>query len=561
MGKKTFDILRVCFIIYIALVVVSFLVVLLLCFNRTDFKPKQGFKNFEENWVDTTGEVVDLDELMYSTKLTKQLPQISMDCVLFFRCKNLNVAVYKDGELYRDYGEILMQESCGYKTPGTYFLSVPITRDDSYKTITLDISCPYEDSSSNIKGMYLGDSEDIYSQEIRNKIVGFCTCLLLVFLGIIFIAVSVPLNKYDTSVSSLANLGLFAVVVGVWAATETKLLQLLLGHTAIIHMVTGLTLLLIIPPLFMFFKNRYEGASKRVVTVVCVLTPISYFISIALHMSGYRDLHESIRIAHCMLGLGCVLTLFIALQGSRKRGFKDAAVIGLAGIAICSLIDIILYYFQVTTDSSTFVRFGVLFYVTFLGIQILGNYAKVYQQNKQNELIYRLAYEDLLTNLLNRNSFTDATKELNLNLSQHVGKIVAIFDVNCLKYINDTFGHSMGDSVIREGADLVRNTFGDIAKCYRIGGDEFAIICDTCDITEQEMERRHMQFSMFTQSRNANPPENKPYPLYVAFGYATITEEAESIKDILNLADQRMYADKKLLKERIKQETQIAVRE
>ena len=51
---------------------------------------------------------------------------------------------------------------------------------------------------------------------------------------------------------------------------------------------------------------------------------------------------------------------------------------------------------------------------------------------------------------------------------------VAVFDVNNLKYTNDTYGHAAGDRLIKDTADSVKDAFSAIGRCYRIGGDEFA---------------------------------------------------------------------------------------
>lgn len=275
-------------------------------------------------------------------------------------------------------------------------------------------------------------------------------------------------------------------------------------------------------------------------------------VSNILHFTGIKDFHETLWLAHICLGVCVVLTLRLAFVSAKEKRFKDSTFWGLVGIGICSGLDIILYYFQITSDNSMFVRLGALCYITFLGVQIMNEYLQTYQKNKQNELIYRLAYEDLLTEMYNRNSFMDDLKLINADIGQNKGRIIAVFDVNCLKYINDTFGHAMGDAVLKEGAALIKEKFGDIAKCYRTGGDEFAIISNGTAVSSAEIERRHMEFEIYTVERNKRNDPDKPYPLYVAFGYAVMTGEEQSAKNTLEIADSRMYANKTEIKEALK---------
>ena len=85
----------------------------------------------------------------------------------------------------------------------------------------------------------------------------------------------------------------------------------------------------------------------------------------------------------------------------------------------------------------------------------------------------RLSYHDTLTSFYNRNRYIADTDNLRETQSP-VG--IVYLDVNGLKDINDLRGHAFGDKVLVECARRMRETF-EGADFYRIGGDEFVIIC------------------------------------------------------------------------------------
>lgn len=58
-----------------------------------------------------------------------------------------------------------------------------------------------------------------------------------------------------------------------------------------------------------------------------------------------------------------------------------------------------------------------------------------------------------------------------------------LFDVDKFKHINDTYGHSIGDEVLIQVADALKQTFEQAGVCMRLGGDEFAVYAP--EITEQ----------------------------------------------------------------------------
>lgn len=92
----------------------------------------------------------------------------------------------------------------------------------------------------------------------------------------------------------------------------------------------------------------------------------------------------------------------------------------------------------------------------------------------QTALLERLSFEDTLSGLFNRNKFNTLLE--NGVIARGDGLGVACFDLNGLKEINDTAGHSAGDDLIRRASSQFRRFFP--ASSYRIGGDEFVVLED-----------------------------------------------------------------------------------
>ena len=144
------------------------------------------------------------------------------------------------------------------------------------------------------------------------------------------------------------------------------------------------------------------------------------------------------------------------------------------------------------------------------------------------ELDY-MSHYDVLTGVHNRNALLKKIAALE-SLEGSAGIVFA--DLNGLKQINDTFGHSVGDEALRDVANILCKHFGP-ANVYREGGDEFVVILPM--ISKMEFSRLQDQIRKNnTTSRGT----------VIALGFA-FEEDIHHIKDSIILADHRMYDDKK----------------
>lgn len=102
------------------------------------------------------------------------------------------------------------------------------------------------------------------------------------------------------------------------------------------------------------------------------------------------------------------------------------------------------------------------------------SYNEIYDQKVQNEKsLLKKAEYDALTGILNRHAF----EEICTTSSQKKQKVALLLvDLDNFKYINDTYGHAGGDTVLKEVARLLVDTFRKGDYVCRIGGDEFAVI-------------------------------------------------------------------------------------
>lgn len=160
------------------------------------------------------------------------------------------------------------------------------------------------------------------------------------------------------------------------------------------------------------------------------------------------------------------------------------------------------------------------------------------------------AITDLMTGLLNRNGFNLMLPQL-IDEAKAGGKqfLIVMADLNGLKYVNDTFGHSEGDAFIKTAAGAMSRTWIGGAECeknFRIGGDEFvkAAYGDFSGGKLDEFRR-----ALYEYLDNYNRTAGKPYPIYMPLGFCLCgADEIGDPDKMLSVADAQMYLDKVRLK-------------
>ncbi|WP_242051456.1 GGDEF domain-containing protein [Nostoc sp. FACHB-280] len=162
------------------------------------------------------------------------------------------------------------------------------------------------------------------------------------------------------------------------------------------------------------------------------------------------------------------------------------------------------------------------------------------QQKLTLKNLQRLARTDALTGLHNRSFFLELVNlEIHKSLRHQEPITIAYFDVDNFKFINDQFGHSVGDRLLCLVAENAKNNLRKIDVIARLGGDEFAILLPRTgyDASEIVLQRLHRTLSSVMQAEN--------WPVTLSIGAITFIKPPASVTEMLERADNLMYGAKK----------------
>jgi two-component system, cell cycle response regulator len=161
-----------------------------------------------------------------------------------------------------------------------------------------------------------------------------------------------------------------------------------------------------------------------------------------------------------------------------------------------------------------------------------------------NAEIARLAASDSLTGLANRRELGSAlTREAARTARTKEPLSLAVIDIDHFKAINDTYGHLVGDEVLREVASAMARNVRDVDLVARYGGEEFAIVLPNCG-TEGAL-------AVVERVRAAVGCANTVKKVTVSAGIATSLGEGNDGDGLVAAADEALYASKRGGRDRV----------
>ena len=170
---------------------------------------------------------------------------------------------------------------------------------------------------------------------------------------------------------------------------------------------------------------------------------------------------------------------------------------------------------------------------------VLSKVMLIVQDIGQKHELEKLANTDGLTGLYNERYLSTKLKQ---NGKFHKKFAMFYLDLDRFKPVNDTYGHDMGDKLLKAVSQRLRKCIRNTDYAFRIGGDEFSLIIEEGNINDEFCEM------MVRRIKNAiDAPfviEGNMLHVDTSCGYAIYPEHSPEIGDIRIMADHRMYRDK-----------------
>jgi diguanylate cyclase (GGDEF)-like protein len=185
--------------------------------------------------------------------------------------------------------------------------------------------------------------------------------------------------------------------------------------------------------------------------------------------------------------------------------------------------------------------------------RLIGDQISIWLANfRLRETLKDLSIRDPLTNLFNRRFMIETLhREIAITTRSHELTSIIQIDIDNFKDFNDSFGHEVGDSVLRAVADVMFGLFRESDVPCRSGGEEFTLILPRCTWEVAHTRATELQARVAVMVIEVPENQQRPKPPTLSIGIATSPEHGLSSDELLRSADAAMYLAKNSGRNRI----------
>ena len=431
------------------------------------------------------------------------------------------VDVFVDGKKVYSYGRDIA-ESGKMVGSGYHFITLP--PDSAGSQLKITISSYENNSFSSIPVVQLIPSQNLISCFARQHMLLLFISIFLVVCGIIFMFISVAGIIQGSSISSVVWLGSFSFLIGIWSLCSTKTIQIFSPNLAVNTKIEYEALFLaIIPLLIQIYQLRLDSPKwKRYLLRFSLILCISYaVVAPVLHYTNVSHYCETLGVFHLFMVISLVIIIIAAWKPLKDMNASDKVLnIGFFVLFATGGVDLIRFLVQKyllaneQNLSHSLLPIGALIFILFLAMSYLFYiYNRIVEEESQKNLV-KLAFHDPLTGLYNRAKCEDLFVELSKSDDNYT---IINMDLNGLKMVNDTYGHSQGDLLLTTFANNLKETFDKEDYVIRMGGDEFVAI--------SLKDKNKLEHAMVKLSRlNNESAKELSFEIQAAYGMASKKE-------------------------------------
>ncbi len=549
-------------LIIVLSLLLAFIFVCFYIFNVSNNKTYDIYETYGVNTIDEVT-VIKNNETPQTLTIPKAIPvngsfDYTVDISKYKDTDNLSIMTefdYCDVSIYTDNKQIyeIKKSNQAILKSNAYqiaFFDIPKTRDHQ---ITIHIEPLLKSVKSyKISSIKIGRKSDIIINTLSEEIITIIVSVILIINFIIMIIIALKRGSiFERDHFSILYLSIAGIFMALYFLTQLKSICYFFGKTKeALCCIEYLSLLLVFAPAILFVKYKLDPKFEKIFNLLATLLVINAFTQFALSIMKIREFKEMITISHAIMFTTIIIAIIAFLfTDCKKHPAKKTLFIPALVVIVVSVFQLAYYMiYKLVVFKNT----GLVIITILILLEVREVYQKLIYYKKQRiekELYKKLATTDSLTSLSNRQAHEDFIKKVEDN---KINGWILSMDLNSLKYINDKYGHTVGDKLIIGFSNLLNEAQenNQNISSFRIGGDEFFVFIkenNTYDINTLIFNLKAKYKAISITEDDFEPSFSVGYCYYLA-------QNQNSVLETYNIADRLMYNDKAEYKKSFRKE-------
>lgn len=275
------------------------------------------------------------------------------------------------------------------KTVGSNWVMIPLYQEDTGKEICVTIVPVYENCKDKTIDFLIGSQLKIYLNRLTIDLPQLILGVMAILVGIIFIGFACHNFIRNRKGSSLASLGLFSVMMGMWRLTDTRTTPFLFSDKPTLLFYISVAMVMIgMVPLIRAMKNRFTKNVSLLLDGCCMVDSLVCLIQVLLQILHIADFRENLTVTHIIILINVLVLLGSILYEKLRFKKRRKGHLGRKLSLICAVgvvADLIAYYLKGNSSGLLFTLSGFLIYIIIMGIVMIIDYKEQEKKLKEQE--------------------------------------------------------------------------------------------------------------------------------------------------------------------------------
>lgn len=467
-------------------------------------------------------------------------------------CHNSAVEILVDEQMIYSYGMDLYAQK-QFLGSGTHQVTLP--NDYFGKQLEIRIYVGERAAFSTLATPVIGTPEDITKHTIGANRAQLAVSLFLIVFGLMLGIITLVMLPTQWWFFRLFAIAMFSILVGCWTMCCSNLMQFFVDSLVVKGWFEYMCVYVLpLPFLAYYYETITDKENPGLIRILYYTMFIGQIVligaALALQLTDTLHFPRLLPIAHVMMSVDIILIIVFVIRNSITKPRENLMHILSMGLIDLFVVFELLHYnlnkylFGMPNGSyNSTICYGAMLVVFALMVDCCSDIGNTILRQAKESVFEQMAYTDELTGLRNRRYFDQEI--------QKVAKAGGMFgvvsmDMNHLKYMNDTYGHDMGDEALIQFSRILEQVFSEDAILCRIGGDEFNVLINNANDFSFEAKQE-----LLMKKLNQWNAKSQSILLSTAVGYATRADvdKEEDEWEVCRVADSRMYECKRAQKQ------------